>query len=217
MNDWDDLLLTGGFAPRATVFGGLTAEQVQARPGQVPHSIYQELWHAAMVLKISLDDGRAALERWPYEQHFPLASGPAGQQEWDDLVSTFLTYSNRAVTLAEDQDWLNAAEPGSPHAAWRGALEFLAVHTAHHLGNSVGLQLIMNIWPPASPARPHSDSGRMSHRPWVQSDKRREAARRGQPRCSGQEAARRGQPLQKAFPGRGTLQLRISPVSPNSG
>ena len=57
MNDWDDLLLTGGFAPRASIFAGLTLEQVAERPNGVSHSIYQELWHAAMALKISLDEG----------------------------------------------------------------------------------------------------------------------------------------------------------------
>ncbi len=158
MNDWDDLLLTGGVAPRETIVAELTSEQGQARPGQVPHSIYQELWHAAMVLKITLDDGRAALERWPYEQHFPLSSAPADQQAWDHLVSVFLTYSRRAVTLSEDQDWLNATEPGSPHSTWRDGLEFLAVHTTY-LGKIVGLRQSMNLWPPAHAAQVQTDAG----------------------------------------------------------
>lgn len=147
MNDWDDLLLTGGFAPRASIVTGLTLEQVEARPNGVSHSIYQELWHAAMVLKISLDEGRVALERWPYAQHFPLSSAPTDQREWDDLVQMFLTYSRRAVDLARDENWLNALEPGYPHSRWRDALEFLAVHTAYHLGKVVCLRQIMHIWP----------------------------------------------------------------------
>lgn len=146
MNDWDDLLLTGGFAPRESIFAGLTLEQVGERPNEVPHSIYQELWHAAMALKISLDEGRVALERWPYAQHFPLSSAPVNQQEWDDLVAMFLTYSRRAVTLAKDESWLNAQEPGYPQSTWRDALEFLAVHTAYHLGKVICLRQIMKTW-----------------------------------------------------------------------
>ncbi len=146
MNDWDDLLLTGGFAPRESIFAGLTLEQVGERPNEVPHSIYQELWHAAMALKISLDEGRVALERWPYAQHFPLSSAPVNQQEWDDLVAMFLTYSRRAVTLAKNESWLNAQEPEYPQSTWRDALEFLAVHTAYHLGKVICLRQIMKIW-----------------------------------------------------------------------
>jgi uncharacterized damage-inducible protein DinB len=145
MNDWDDLLLTGGFAPRASIFAGLTLEQVQERPNDVPHSIYQELWHAAMVLKISLQEGRVALERWPYAEHFPSSPAPANQQEWDELVAMFLTYSKRAVTLAEDTNWLNAQEP-EYGSTWRDALEFLAVHTAYHMGKVVCLRQVMKIW-----------------------------------------------------------------------
>jgi uncharacterized damage-inducible protein DinB len=146
-NNWDDLLLTGGFAPRESIFAGLTLEQVSARPNEVPHSIYQELWHAAMALKISLDEGRAALERWPYAQHFPLSSAPTNQKEWDDLVSMFLTYSRRAVTLAKDESWLNAPEPEYPQSRWRDGLEFLAVHTAYHMGKVICLRQVMKIWP----------------------------------------------------------------------
>jgi uncharacterized damage-inducible protein DinB len=146
MNDWDDLLLTGGFARRETIFAGLTLEQVAERPNGVPHSIYQELWHTSTVLKISLEEGRAALERWPYAQHFPLSAAPANQQEWDELVAMFLMNSKRAVTLAKDEVWLNAREP-EYSSTWRDGLEFLAVHTAYHMGKVVCLRQVMNIWP----------------------------------------------------------------------
>jgi uncharacterized damage-inducible protein DinB len=146
MNDWDDLLLTGGFAPRESIFAGLTLEQVAARPNGVPHSIYQELWHAAMVLKISLLEGRVALEHWSYAQHFPVESAPADQGAWDDLVAMFLEQSRRAVALSTDESWLNAPEPGYPQSTWRDGLEFLAVHTAYHMGKVVCLRQVMNNW-----------------------------------------------------------------------
>jgi uncharacterized damage-inducible protein DinB len=147
-NDWDDLLLSGGFAPRERIVAGLTLEQAGARPSGVPHSIHQELWHLTKVLTLSLDEGRSVLERWPDEQHFPQSSAPASQQDWDELVSTFLTSSRRAVTLAGDESWLNTPEPGYPHSRWRDGLEFLAVHTAYHLGKVVCLRQVLGVWPP---------------------------------------------------------------------
>jgi hypothetical protein len=107
MNDWDDLLLTGGFAPREAILAGLTLEQVEVRPDEVPHSIYQELWHATMVLKISLDEGRAALERWPYEQHIPVTSAPANRQEWDGMTLSTLQCAVHCV-----DDVLNVSSVG---------------------------------------------------------------------------------------------------------
>lgn len=148
-NGWDDLLLSGGFAPRAALLRGLTLAQVSERPGGATHSIYQELWHAAMALRISLNQGRAALERWPYEGHFPAAAAPASQAEWAELVASFLEDSKKAVEWAEDETWLFSAEPDYETSQWRDGLEFLAVHTAYHLGKIVCLRQVMNLWPPA--------------------------------------------------------------------
>ena len=150
MSDWDDLLLSGGFAPRELLLSGLSVEQVSAQPYGIAHSIYQEVWHVTMVLTISLDRGRAALERWPYPQHFPLTAAPKDQLEWQALVAQFLRDSRRAVALAHDLDWLNAAEPEYPNSTWRDGLAFLAVHTAYHMGKVVCLRQIMGIWPPES-------------------------------------------------------------------
>ena len=150
MNDWDDLLLTGGFAPRAELLRSLTVEQVGVRPYGVPHSIYQELWHAATAQKLMLDRGRATLNRWAYAEHFPEATTPASQGEGDELVEMFLTYSERAVHLAEDEAWLASPEPDMAAAStWRDGLEFLAVHNAYHMGKIVLLRQLMGIWPPA--------------------------------------------------------------------
>jgi uncharacterized damage-inducible protein DinB len=118
---------------------------VSERPNNVPHSIYQELWHAATALKMSLEEGRVALERWPYAEHFPLSSSPAHQQEWDELVAMFLAYSKRAVDQSKNEHWLNAQEP-EYGSTWRDGLEFLAVHTAYHMGKVICLRQVMNIW-----------------------------------------------------------------------
>lgn len=148
MNNWDDLLLTGGFAPRARLLRGLTLEQVGARPHGAPHSIYGELWHAAMCQKILLEGGTAALGAWAYKDHFPKNAAPESQAEWDDLVALFLSNSERAVRQADDEVWLESLESAEWGWTWRNALEFLAVHTAYHLGKIVLLRQVMDFWPP---------------------------------------------------------------------
>ncbi len=148
MDTWDDLLLTGGFAPREPLLQHLTAEQAGTVPAGAPHSIYQELWHAKTVLRILLDQGQDGLGRWPYAEHFPASSMSASQDEWDALVAAFLSDSRRAVSLAQDTEWLNAPEPGSLGTTWRDALAFGAVHTAYHLGRVVLLRQLMHLWPP---------------------------------------------------------------------
>lgn len=153
-DQWDDLLLSGAFAPRAVLLRGIGHELAGARPPNTPHSIYQELWHVTSVLRISLEHGRSALETWPYEEHFPAEPGVASEQEWRQLVESFLELSERAVRMSQEPGWLDSFEPGyEEHGLrWRDGLEFLAVHTAYHLGRIVLLRQIQGAWPP--PKRP---------------------------------------------------------------
>jgi hypothetical protein len=148
VNNWDDLLLTGGFAPRARLLRGLTLLDVSARPHGVPHSIYEELWHAAMCQNILLAGGVSALSSWPLDDHFPKSPAPASQAEWNDLVTLFLADSERAVHQAEDAGWLESLESADTDWTWRNGLEFLAMHTAYHLGKIVLLRQMMKLWPP---------------------------------------------------------------------
>lgn len=153
-DQWDDLFLTGAFAPRATLLRGLTLEEVEARPTGFPHSIYQELWHAARAIQMSLEHGRVALESWPLSEHFPASAAPASEAEWSALVTGFLAAAERAVELSHDASWLASADPGyeSFGSTWRDALEFLAVHTAYHLGKIVALRQALEAWPPPQEA-----------------------------------------------------------------
>ncbi len=149
-NQWDDLLLSGGFAPRAALLRGLTLEQVGAVPDGAPHSVYQELWHLTTVLRNSLDDGRVVLENWPLEEHFPSRPEPADMQEWDGLVALYLDAAAEAVGRSEQAEWLTSPDPGyEEHGfTWRDSLEFLAVHSAYHFGRIVLLRQLLGAWPP---------------------------------------------------------------------
>jgi|SRR5690606_10147318 len=151
-DQWEDLFLSGAFAPRAVLLRGLTLDEASTVPDGAPHSIYQELWHATKVLQQSLENGRVVLESWPLEEHFPASAAPPDQAAWEALVSSFLEASQRAVDLAQDQKWLASPDPGYERfgLTWRDALEFLAVHTAYHLGKVVAIRQRLGSWPPAS-------------------------------------------------------------------
>jgi len=149
-DQWDDLFLSGAFAPRAVLLRGLSLDEVSAVPDGAPHSIYQELWHATQVLEMALENGRVVLESWPLEEHFPASPAPADEAAWQQLVTSFLTASQRAVALSQDPAWLASPDPGYEHfgLTWRDALEFLAVHTAYHLGKVVAIRQRLGSWPP---------------------------------------------------------------------
>lgn len=150
-DQWDDLLVSGGFAPRSILLRSLSLEQVSAVPSGAPHSIYQELWHLSTVLRMSLDDGRRVLWDWPLEEHFPSNPAPTDQAEWDDLVAGYHAAAAEAVDRAKVGDWLQSPDPGWEEfgLTWRDSLEFLAVHSAYHFGRIVFLRQLLGVWPPA--------------------------------------------------------------------
>ena len=152
-NVWEHLFLTGEFAPRDHILKGLTPEQVGTRPDGAPHSIYEELWHAAEWQRIVLDRDEAAFERFDQGGQFPPNPAPEDEAAWQSLVDSFLTYSERAVNLAQDEAWLES--PETEHNTWRVGLESLAVHSAYHMGKIVLLRQLLGCWsPPPEDAQP---------------------------------------------------------------
>ena len=149
MNTWGQLFLTGEFAPREHILKGLTLEQVGARPIGAPHSIYEEVWHAATWQRIVVAGDVAAHERWKAGEQFPRTSAPADEAVWQDLVDSFLAESERAVRLSQDEAWLETDETeAQPGFTWRNALEHLAVHSAYHMGKIVLLRQRLGVWSP---------------------------------------------------------------------
>ncbi len=156
VNVWEHLFLTGEFAPRAHILEGLTLEQVSARPAGAPHSIYEELWHAAEWQRIVLDRDEAAYKHWEGGELFPLNPAPENEAAWQELVSSFLACSERAVELARDEAWLGTDETDdNPGFTWRNGLEVLSVHSAYHMGKIVLLRQLSGSWsPPPEDAQP---------------------------------------------------------------
>ena len=139
MQMWDHLFLTGEFRPRADLLSGLTLEQVTRRPAGAPHSIYDELWHAAMWQ-------RAVVEREkPPGADYPSAP-PEREEQWSDIVGLFLDGARAAIAFAESPERL--ALETKPGVTMADELHSVAVHNAYHLGKIVELRQMLGAWPP---------------------------------------------------------------------
>jgi len=140
MGIWEHLFLTGEFRARADLLSGLNLEQVTLRPAGMPHSIYDELWHAAMWQQ-------TVVEREPAVggDYYPSAE-PEHEQQWHDVVRLFLDGARAAIAWAGSPEQLTLeVEPGVTMA---DELHSLAVHNAYHLGKIVALRQMIGAWPP---------------------------------------------------------------------
>jgi uncharacterized damage-inducible protein DinB len=152
---WRHLFVDGEFASRGRVLTGLSLEHVSARPAGAPHSIYQELHHAATWQRLTLDQDEAALDRWEESgADFPASPAPEDEAAWQKLMRSFLSDLERAVRLGSDETLLDTDErENNPGFTWRHALECLAVHNAYHLGKIVLLRQLLGVWSPPEDAR----------------------------------------------------------------
>lgn len=145
--------------PPSHIVEDLTEDLAQARVEGAPHSIYEELWHAAFWQQQALDriDGTES----SFPEHNDL-SFPNEQQKsaepWAALRERFLAGAERSAAIADGP----AAElermvrclsaPGQPvrHMTVREQLESTAAHNAYHFGRVVLLMQLMESWPPPS-------------------------------------------------------------------
>lgn len=142
------VFLEGEFMTRERLLSGLDLEQVTMRPGKVPHSIYDELWHAAEWQRIVVERDDGAGGDWTKavgDELFP-PEAPERVEEWELLVEKFLRGAKQAVewgdSLAGPGEEL---EPGWPVT---DVLASLAAHNAYHLGKIVALRQTIGAWPP---------------------------------------------------------------------
>ena len=151
MSTWQHLFLTGEFKARTDLLSGLTLEQVTLRPSGIPHSIFDELWHAAVwqrsvVERIVLtgDANSSAASNYP-------EADPLEESAWHDLVRQFVSDAQVAVALGEGEGVSREIEPGVTVA---DELASLAVHNAYHLGKIVTVRQIIGAWPPSTDTVP---------------------------------------------------------------
>jgi uncharacterized damage-inducible protein DinB len=144
-------------APRH-ILEGLGADVVHREIAGAPHAIYQELWHIAFWLQMSLD--------WiaGVETEYPVRPGDAfpskvetERESWEALCQRFFRGIEEAAAMTRDPEKLTLpvrcpSRPGEPTRTMtvREQLESLAAHDAYHFGRIVLLRQMYGAWPPKS-------------------------------------------------------------------
>jgi uncharacterized damage-inducible protein DinB len=156
MNELQRILIDKGVgAPPSHVLEAIDEELAHRRIPGAPHSIYEEAWHLAFWMELSLD--WIAGTSTPYPEH--ASEGfPAGQDEpWEKLKARFLRGLETTAALAGDSAKLNAPVICLSRAAEeervmlaRDQIEGIATHNAYHLGRIVLLRQFLGAWPPPS-------------------------------------------------------------------
>jgi uncharacterized damage-inducible protein DinB len=145
LSKWKHLFVDGEYARREKILSGLTLEQVQRRPSEQSHSIYEELWHAARWQTIIVTRDEELYKSWQSDELYP--SHPPKEWEWPALVAEFLSGLEKALDWASAPEKLDVeVEPG---VTMGDVLHSLAVHNAYHMGKIVALRQSLGAWPPA--------------------------------------------------------------------
>jgi uncharacterized damage-inducible protein DinB len=152
------LIGSSAAAPAANIVDGIDEELAHRWIAGVPHTIYEEVWHLAFWLQITLqwNDGIET----PYPEHafvgFPLAE-EVEKESWVDLRERFLRRLDVAAETVRDAAKLEMvvrcpSAPGNPVRTMtvREQLESLAAHNAYHFGRIVLMRQIAGAWPPPS-------------------------------------------------------------------
>lgn len=157
MNELQRNLVGDGYGtPPARMLEELPEPLVYARVPGVPHSIYDELWHLAFWLELSLDwiTGRPS----PYPEHssegFPSAE-IAIAEPWPHLVRRFLDGLELASAMAGetatlDRKFDRPSRKGILRLSVHDELLGLATHDAYHLARIVLLRQMHGAWPPSA-------------------------------------------------------------------
>lgn len=153
-------VLAGNAAAAAPsdITGGLSDELVHRKPAGVPRSMYEELWHVAFWLQVSLDwiAGQSAPYPKSAADGFPTVLDME-REPWDALRERFLRGIGQAAQFAANATYLDQpircpSIPGEPDRVMtvREQLENLGAHNAYHLGRIVLTRQMLGAWPPAS-------------------------------------------------------------------
>jgi len=152
------LTADSAFAPPPHILEGVPEELAHRRQTGAPHSIYEELWHVAFWLRVSLDWANGIETPVPVHasEGFPTAAQIVAES-WSELRERFLRDLEQAAVLTRDPVRLKQPIrcPSLPGVATRvmtveEQLESLSAHDAYHLGRIVLLRQMAGAWPPAS-------------------------------------------------------------------
>ncbi|MGB9147116.1 MAG: DinB family protein [Acidobacteriaceae bacterium] len=145
--------------PPSHILEDLADDLAHAKVPGAPHTIYEELWHAAWWQQVMLD--RVSGLGTPSPQHnatsFPTAE-QTHTESWADLCRRFLAGVEQAAALADSRDASSldtvvlCPSPQNPTRGMtaREQLESFAAHNAYHFGRIVQLRQMLGAWPPPS-------------------------------------------------------------------
>jgi uncharacterized damage-inducible protein DinB len=142
-------------APATHILEGLTDDLIHRKLPNVPHTIYEELWHLAFWQQMTLDWISGTETPYPTT---PSDGFPSNTTEpFDHLRTRFFRTGEQACAAARDTARLDQSvrcpsRPGNPVRIMsvRDQLISLAAHNAYHLGRIVLLRQLLQAWPPAS-------------------------------------------------------------------
>ncbi|MFT4111693.1 DinB family protein [Silvibacterium sp.] len=155
MNELQRNLVSDGYgAPPARILEALTEQLAHTPVPGAPHTIYEELWHLAFWLELSLDWITGQLT--PYPPHssegFPAPEAIAAEP-FAQLLRRFLDGLEIAFGMAGDEATLarkfdRPSRTGTLRLTVEDELLGLATHDAYHLGRIVLLRQLLGAWPP---------------------------------------------------------------------
>ena len=159
MDELERILIgSSAAAPAAHIVEGISNELAHREIAGAPRTIYEEVWHIAFWLQITLEWNNGI--ETPYPEHasegFPTAAD-VEKESWSELCQRFLESLNLAAATIHDSAKLARvvrcpSAPGAPVRTMtvREQLESLAVHNAYHFGRIVLMRQICGAWPPPS-------------------------------------------------------------------
>ncbi len=152
------LIGNGAAAPAAYIVEGISNDLAHREIAGAPRTIYEEVWHIAFWLQITLEwnDGVET----PYPEHasegFP-APADIEKESWSELCQRFLLGLGLAAATVRNPAKLARvvrcpSSPGAPVRSMtvREQLESLAAHNAYHFGRIVLMRQMAGAWPPPS-------------------------------------------------------------------
>jgi uncharacterized damage-inducible protein DinB len=159
MTELEKALTSDSFAaPPPHILQGITDTLAHATFPNVPHTLYDELWHMTFWQQLSLDWVGGVETPVPQQASIGFPSPEQTDAEpWSSLRERFLKGMIQAGAHAGDLPNLDREIrcPATPYfpariMTVRDQLISLAGHNAYHLGRIVLLRQLLGAWPPPS-------------------------------------------------------------------
>ena len=143
------LIAKAAFAKPENIIGGIAFKLSTVRPVNLPHSLYEELWHINYWLHFSLAMIRGENPSLPKHssESFPIDNNSLSESSWQALLKQIREGLETASTLAQDET--ESSRKFHSERSERTVAEELIVvasHNAYHFGRMVALRQILGIW-----------------------------------------------------------------------